>query len=75
MLKFWNIITEYFSTENDYLIAFGLTCSVIVDKGLSVEYKSPSIEILDFGKSWTVTATANVPFDVKFAMKLIVHVF
>lgn len=48
---------------------FWLTCNVIVDKGLSVEYKSPSIDILDFGKSWTVTATAKVPLFVWLAKK------
>lgn len=53
---------------------FWLTCNVIVDKGLSVEYKSPSIDILDFGKSWTVTATAKVPLFVWLAKKFIVQV-
>lgn len=45
-----------------------------VERGMEVEYTLPPIDILDLGKSSTVTATAKVPLDVCVAENLIVHV-
>ena len=56
-------------------IQYLITSSVTVDRGTVVMCTWLSIEILFLGKSWTVTATANVPSAVCVAERRMVHVF
>lgn len=74
MINFWNLTIGLYPYWKPLFYDIWLTCNGIADKGLVVGCRLPPMDILDFGKSSIVTATAKVPLTVCFAMNLITQV-